>query len=1598
MNKKIKLKIIFCIILLSIFCINLISADAPITFMNWGVNTTINASIPVLSPYPVPDVFKIGNDWYMLSGLGDGSGTFRGYAWTGTSWVTNLTINASLPAIAQPSVWVFHKDSSDYLIAGVGASSGGFKGYVWNGAGWTTNLTINASLPTAVNQAHPTIFYMPEFGKWFLISGLSDGNFNGFIYNNSDLTWYPNTTIVAGLPDQGTYSKPTVFYKDSSWYLISGSAAGTVAGYTWNLNTWAVNTTINSSLLNIGAYNTPFVFFKDENWFMLEGLNAGGYYGYVYNQTYTSGGGGSTNIAPNVTLTSPIDYYNTTNKEVTFIIIASDDQLLQNVSLYIDGVLNSTDTTAINGTYTFIKNMSIGSHNWSILAFDTSSLSNQSDTWNINIYNISGMSDGLKSGLIVYYAMEETDGITAIDSIKRQNGTLQNTTVGFTNCVIGKCFNLSGNGTAGKISLGSLTDTSTNYTWSAWVNIPNALLKDAAYDIGFFDNYLTAQRIAIQLNSSNTANHIGIYDGSWRDTGVSVITNQWTHYVIIVNTSGYMVFVNGVYAGLASSRNAHTMGGSTVNIGDVNGARYVGFMDEFGLWNRSLTQTEITELYNNGLGVTYNATPYTNTNPNVTLNGPADYYNTSTTTVTFNVTVTDDNAISIVYIFIDAAPVDTNSSQDQGLYYFTRTLTTGLHNWSIVAEDTDGLYNYSDVRNINITEGLSGNLLDGLLVYYPMEETSGTTAIDSMNRQNGTLFNVSTGFSGKVGKCYNFTGSNAQINISGLTDTSTNYTIGAWVYPINFTNKDFAFFDADPAGTPRYAIQLNSSSTANHIGVYSGLTGGWRDLGVTANTTAAWSYYIFIVNSTGYFVYINGVYAGLAASREVATMSGHIDIGEVAGAHFTGMMDEFGIWNRSLTQDEINQLWNNGNGISFNQTSTNTTNLTGPIVNLISQIDNYNATTTVINFTSNETAGSYNLLNATLYVWFSNGTLANNITGGHAIGAMWTANDNSLSVTKMFLNGTFNTYSGFPSPLVSGITFDGTNIWVTSYGPGTPSVSKVMPNGTVTSYYGVDTWPVGITWDGVNAVWTANDASSSVSKVFSNGTIINYGGLGTRPIDLALDDVGNMWVANAGNGNRVVSKVFPNGTVTNYILGTGSGFSGIAWDGQSMWASSFEGHMITRMFISSGVYNGTYTDYAAGNGAYEAALDTNTGCMWVVNYWLPGGVTKVCPNGTTTSYTGTGRGPNGIAFDGSNMWIAAWDSHSIFKVFTNNGTITQYDISANAQMIVFDGAILNPLFTPLFTTGTATSTVISGLTNATTSWIYDVLISDNYTWNVRVCDSANNCSFASNNYTLNVNVDTTKPTINIVYPKNETYTVNVTNITYTISDAHPSYCWYSIDNGITNKTAVSAGDNFTMILLADINNNWVVWCNDTAGNLNKSSSAFTLNLLPPPGPITPPNPPGGGGGSPAGTITVLDLDKIKIETDDVWNFNKDYYIYVTPLRANGSTTAVNTITIIPTEQAFYTTDGIARQVNGQWKQRFNLQEWNITSITFNVTVTQESRVISELKTVQIRSPKSTATSQWIVDNWFYVLIGTVIVILVFSVLLGGGTGGTRSGK
>ena len=133
------------------------------------------------------------------------------------------------------------------------------------------------------------------------------------------------------------------------------------------------------------------------------------------------------------------------------------------------------------------------------------------------------------------------------------------------------------------------------------------------------------------------------------------------------------------------------------------------------------------------------------------------------------------------------------------------------------------------------------------------------------------------------------------------------------------------------------------------------------------------------------------------------------------------------------------------------------------------------------------------------------------------------------------------------------------------------------------------------------------------------------------------------------------------------------------------------------------------------------------------------------------------------------------------------------------------------------------SATITWLVNATGTidTPYEFFVYGNLTSNMTINNDSSK---------LNITIkDITAPVINITYPANETYSVNISTLNYTYSDVNGGgSCWYST-NG-SNSSLVDSPINFTNVNSHSENNTWFLFCNDSSGNFANDSVDFNVRI------------------------------------------------------------------------------------------------------------------------------------------------------------------------
>lgn len=142
------------------------------------------------------------------------------------------------------------------------------------------------------------------------------------------------------------------------------------------------------------------------------------------------------------------------------------------------------------------------------------------------------------------------------------------------------------------------------FSFSLFVKLDNTSGEQRTVSLNFNTDHAYT---SLRLNEGGTANRIGVfvYDGvdATLKTVDGYTLTDWTHIVVTaVENDRYDMYINGNLEVSDTNFGDFTQVGTDGNIlGASRGknSNYVdGLIDGFGIWNKALTQTEVTTIYN----------------------------------------------------------------------------------------------------------------------------------------------------------------------------------------------------------------------------------------------------------------------------------------------------------------------------------------------------------------------------------------------------------------------------------------------------------------------------------------------------------------------------------------------------------------------------------------------------------------------------------------------------------------------------------------------------------------------------------------------------------------------------------------------------------------------------------------------------------------------------------------------------------------------------------------------------------------------------------------------------------------------------------------
>jgi 5-hydroxyisourate hydrolase-like protein (transthyretin family) len=249
---------------------------------------------------------------------------------------------------------------------------------------------------------------------------------------------------------------------------------------------------------------------------------------------------------------------------------------------------------------------------------------------------------------------------------------------------------------------------------------------------------------------------------------------------------------------------------------------------------------------------------------------------------------------------------------------------------------------YAVMLLVTVMSASAVYLKDGLVSYYKFDETSGTTATDSLGDNDGTISGVTIDQTGIINKAYDFDGTNDFVDLfdTNFVQNTGVFTISLW-YKTSQTGADKTLL-GQIGGSSGKGFFILRNTVTNKIDFYayrgsSGQTvfGTSIEYLSTYENSGDWNHLLVTGDGDDVSMYLNGVLRNTPAS--IGTLSSgasthnlmigkYMDnTGTTSYGWYDGLIDELGIWDRALNTTEISNLNNEGNGLNFNEFSSSET-------------------------------------------------------------------------------------------------------------------------------------------------------------------------------------------------------------------------------------------------------------------------------------------------------------------------------------------------------------------------------------------------------------------------------------------------------------------------------------------------------------------------------------------------------------------------------------------------------------------------------------------------------------------------------------------------
>lgn len=202
--------------------------------------------------------------------------------------------------------------------------------------------------------------------------------------------------------------------------------------------------------------------------------------------------------------------------------------------------------------------------------------------------------------------------------------------------------------------------------------------------------------------------------------------------------------------------------------------------------------------------------------------------------------------------------------------------------------------------------------LPGLIAYWPLNDTSGTTVLNhspsNLRSLNGTISNATLNTSGRLGKAYSFNGTDAKVTITdsaslrGMANVSLLFLLKV---PTTSAFRKILKSEAFDVG-----VNNNGEVFTELVGVTNGNSGTWDNQPVDGIDDNTWRLVILTYDGSRILCYLNNTIVETTASTtgSLNNNASSLTIGNSGTEWYSGLMQHIAVFNRALSSTEIAKL------------------------------------------------------------------------------------------------------------------------------------------------------------------------------------------------------------------------------------------------------------------------------------------------------------------------------------------------------------------------------------------------------------------------------------------------------------------------------------------------------------------------------------------------------------------------------------------------------------------------------------------------------------------------------------------------------------------